>query len=246
MFVYGCERDAALVRRRRPPRRAGRTRDRAPVPAEEAARVLFALERAPAALARSLLDDVVAGDARLAWRGARSGSRATAHGHGLEDAEFVVFDLETTGLSASRDRIVRDRRGAGSRRSSVDETFETLVNPASRCRRPIAALTGIRAGRAARRAAARARRAPLPRVRGRRAARRAQRALRHRVPRPRGRAPHRPTGRGAGRRHGVARAAAAPPPERALLAPAARALLRHDVASRAIARCPTRSRRPRS
>jgi len=41
---------------------------RGPVGAEEAARVLYALERAPAALARSLLADVVVGDARLAWR----------------------------------------------------------------------------------------------------------------------------------------------------------------------------------
>ena len=44
-----------------------------PVAAEEAARVLFALERAPVALARSLLDDVVSGDARLAWRGTSVG-----------------------------------------------------------------------------------------------------------------------------------------------------------------------------
>ena len=46
---------------------------RGAVTAEEAARVLFALERAPATLARSLLGDVVEGDARLAWLGARVG-----------------------------------------------------------------------------------------------------------------------------------------------------------------------------
>ena len=43
---------------------------RGPVPADEAARRLFALRTAPVALARSLLEDVVAADARLAWRGA--------------------------------------------------------------------------------------------------------------------------------------------------------------------------------
>ena len=42
---------------------------RGPVPAEEAARSLFALAHAPVALARGLLEDVVEGDARLAWRG---------------------------------------------------------------------------------------------------------------------------------------------------------------------------------
>jgi len=46
---------------------------RGPVPADEAARTLFALASAPTALARSLLDDVVTGDARLAWRGASVG-----------------------------------------------------------------------------------------------------------------------------------------------------------------------------
>ena len=64
MFDYGCSAmqlsfDAAdrlveLVQARR-----------GAVAAEEAARVLFALERAPATLAHSLLADVVDGDARL-------------------------------------------------------------------------------------------------------------------------------------------------------------------------------------
>ena len=45
---------------------------------EEAARTLFALARAPEGLARSLLEDVVAGDARLAWRGRVRRARGTA------------------------------------------------------------------------------------------------------------------------------------------------------------------------
>ena len=80
---------------------------RGPVPAGEAARLLYALASAPTAIARALLDDVVSGDARLAWRGAAVGladlpGEATA----LEAASFVVFDLETTGLSPARSRIV--------------------------------------------------------------------------------------------------------------------------------------------
>src|SRR2546423_6020000 len=42
---------------------------RGPVPAEEAACVLFALRPAPVALARSLLEDTVRADARLSWSG---------------------------------------------------------------------------------------------------------------------------------------------------------------------------------
>jgi DNA polymerase III epsilon subunit family exonuclease len=114
--------------------------------AEEAARALFALERAPAALARSLLDDVVQGDARLAWVGAGVGlagepSQTTA----IEDAEIVVFDLETTGLSASRDRMC-EIGAVRVRALAIDETFETLVDPGTRLPPHIAALTGIRPG----------------------------------------------------------------------------------------------------
>src|ERR1051325_5717416 len=42
---------------------------RGPVSVEEAARRLFALRHAPVGLARSLLDEVVREDARVAWRG---------------------------------------------------------------------------------------------------------------------------------------------------------------------------------
>ena len=41
-----------------------------PVPVDDAAQALFALRHVPVGLARSLLADVVDGDARLAWRGA--------------------------------------------------------------------------------------------------------------------------------------------------------------------------------
>ena len=74
---------------------------RGPVPAGEAARALFALASAPAGLARSLLDEVVSADARLAWTGAHVAlAGAAADDLPLEAASFVVVDLETTGLSA--------------------------------------------------------------------------------------------------------------------------------------------------
>ncbi|MBA3374511.1 MAG: hypothetical protein H0U00_01615, partial [Actinobacteria bacterium] len=119
---------------------------RGPVAADDAAHVLFALERSPAALARSLLDDVVAGDARLTWLGARVGLAHQPHDDTLiEDAEFVVFDLETTGLSASRCRIC-EIGAARVRALAIEDTFETLVNPGSALPPSIAALTGIRDG----------------------------------------------------------------------------------------------------
>ena len=119
---------------------------RGAVAAEDAARVLFALERAPATLARSLLTDVVEGDARLAWLGTRVGLAGDAGaGVTIEDAELVVFDLDTTGLSASRDRMC-EIGAVRVRGLAIDETFDTLVNPGVVLPPTIAALTGIHQG----------------------------------------------------------------------------------------------------
>lgn len=119
---------------------------RGAVQAEDAARVLFALERAPATLARSLLADVVEGDARLTWLGARVGLAGDGcTDTAIEDAELVVFDLETTGLSASRDRMC-EIGAVRVRALAIDETFETLVNPGVVLPPTIAAMTGITAG----------------------------------------------------------------------------------------------------
>jgi DNA polymerase-3 subunit epsilon len=117
---------------------------RGPVPAEDAARTLFALAHAPTALARSLLDDVVAGDARLAWRGA---SVALAQSPGadvlLEEAHFVVLDLETTGLSPRTSRICEI--GAQRIRAlELQDTYEMLVNPGVPLPAAVTHLTGIR------------------------------------------------------------------------------------------------------
>jgi DNA polymerase III epsilon subunit family exonuclease len=111
--------------------------------APEAARALFALASAPAALARSLLDDVVCGDARLAWRGEHV---ALAQPPGLEqpleEADWVVFDLETTGLSPSSSRIC-EIGAQRVRRLDLVETFTTFVNPHVPLPPAVQALTGI-------------------------------------------------------------------------------------------------------
>ena len=116
---------------------------RGAMPVEEAARSLFALAHLPEGLARSLLDDVVAADARLAWRG---GCVALAAGAAesllLEEAAYCVVDLETTGLSPGRSQICEI---GAVRIEGLDlaSTFETLVNPRERLPVQIAALTGI-------------------------------------------------------------------------------------------------------
>ena len=102
---------------------------RGPVVAEEAARRLFALRQAPDGLARSLLADVVEGDARLAWRGDAVALAAPLGREPLlEDASFVVFDLETTGLRPGSSRICEIGAVRVGGFELVDE-FETLVDP---------------------------------------------------------------------------------------------------------------------
>jgi DNA polymerase-3 subunit epsilon len=116
---------------------------RGPLSVEEAARCLFALRQAPAGLARSLLEDIVAGDSRLAWRGGRV-SLATEPGEEvpLESARFVVVDLETTGLRPGQSRICEI--GAVRVDGLVSAgTFETLVDPGEPLPRLVASLTGI-------------------------------------------------------------------------------------------------------
>ena len=116
---------------------------RGAVRAEEAARILFALERSPEALARSLLEDVVEGDARLIWLGSRVGLAGDAAAETLvENAELVVFDLETTGLSAARDRVCEIGAVRVKALELADE-FETLVNPRVALPLQIAGLTGL-------------------------------------------------------------------------------------------------------
>jgi DNA polymerase III subunit epsilon len=116
---------------------------RGPLSVEEAARCLFALRQAPAGLARSLLEDVVAGDSRLAWRGGRV-SLASEPGEevSLESARFVVVDLETTGLRPGQSRICEIGAVRVDGLASAG-TFETLVNPGEPLPRLVASLTGI-------------------------------------------------------------------------------------------------------
>jgi exonuclease, DNA polymerase III, epsilon subunit family len=117
---------------------------RGPVVAEEAARRLFALRQAPVGLARSLLAEVVDTDARLAWTGdSVSLARPLGHELLLEDATYVVVDLETTGLRPGTSQIceIGAVRVCG---FELEDVFETLVNPRHWPMGPgVEALTGL-------------------------------------------------------------------------------------------------------
>jgi len=117
---------------------------RGPVLAEDAARRLFALRQAPVALARSLLADVVETDARLAWSG---DAVALAEPVGaallLEEATYVVVDLETTGLRPGQSGIC-EIGAVRLRGFEVDAEFETLVDPGLPIGAGASAVSGLR------------------------------------------------------------------------------------------------------
>jgi DNA polymerase-3 subunit epsilon len=117
---------------------------RGPVHAEDAARRLFALRQTPVALARSLLADVVETDTRLAWSG---DAVALAEPHGsellLEEATYVVVDLETTGLRPGESGIC-EIGAVRLRGFEVEAEFETLVDPGLPIGAGASAVTGLR------------------------------------------------------------------------------------------------------
>ena len=109
----------------------------------DAARLLFATGPVSDGLACSLLTDVTAGDSRIVCTGTTV-SLAGAHEDPLlEEAEFVVFDLETTGLSGARDRIC-EVGAARVRALELVDSFQSLVNPRVALPQPITRLTGLR------------------------------------------------------------------------------------------------------
>src|SRR5437762_2818919 len=116
---------------------------RGPVPADEAARLVLKLgAQVPVGLARSLLDAAVRDDARLRWAGdlvAVEGAPSEALA--LEQATFVVFDLETTGLRPSSARPC-EIGAVRVRALALEDRFQTLANPGARLDPAIAALTG--------------------------------------------------------------------------------------------------------
>jgi DNA polymerase III epsilon subunit family exonuclease len=107
----------------------------------EAAREVLALRRVPDGLARSLLGPLVEDDARLEWRGPFVALAGEADPL-LDEASFVVFDLETTGLLVASARIC-EIGAVRIERLAFAGSFETLVAPGVPLPAPIGRLTGL-------------------------------------------------------------------------------------------------------
>src|SRR5690349_9796938 len=140
MFAFLCSMQLALDSL---DRLVDTLEERGPLSAVEAARSLFATPSISEGLASSLLGELTAGDSRVACFG---GSVALAGGHAdpaLEEAEFVVFDFETTGLSPARDRIC-ELGAVRVRALEIVDSFESLANPCVALPEPVARLTGLR------------------------------------------------------------------------------------------------------
>ena len=117
---------------------------RGPVPADDAARVVLRLGAAvPVGLARSLLADAVGADARLRFAGDLVALADAGEGVPLEQATFVVFDLETTGLRPGDARPC-EVGAVRVRGLELGERFQMLANPGARLQPSVAALTGLR------------------------------------------------------------------------------------------------------
>lgn len=118
---------------------------RGPVAAEDAARLVLKLGSSiPVGLARSLLEEAVRDDARLRWAGDLVALAETSGEDVLlEQATFVVFDLETTGLRPATARPC-EIGAVRVRGLELEERFQTLTNPGARLQPAVAALTGLR------------------------------------------------------------------------------------------------------
>jgi DNA polymerase III subunit epsilon len=114
-----------------------------PLSTVEAARSLFATSSISEGLAASLLVDVTAGDSRVVCSGASVSLTGETRDPLLEEAAFVVFDLETTGLSAQRDRICEFGAVRVQGLELVD-SFQSLVNPGVALPGAVERLTGLR------------------------------------------------------------------------------------------------------
>jgi DNA polymerase III epsilon subunit family exonuclease len=117
--------------------------ERGSLSADEAARSLFATSSISTGLACSLLVEATAGDSRLVCNGAVVSLTSDRPDPLLEEAEFVVFDLETTGLSVARSRIC-ELGAVRVRALELVDSYQSLVNPRVALPDPVARLTGLR------------------------------------------------------------------------------------------------------
>ena len=118
----------------------GFVKGREPVTSEEVVREFLSLPRLNGD-ARARVEKLVADDPRFLWEG-NAWRTVDAASLALNDASYVVFDLETTGSSAKEGAITEIGALKVVRGRVVDE-FATLVNPGRRIEPFVVRLTGI-------------------------------------------------------------------------------------------------------
>jgi DNA polymerase III subunit epsilon len=119
----------------------GFVRDHEPVSPEEISTEFLSLA-SPNGDARALIERLVRGDSRFIWEGedlrtAHAGSLA------LEDAPYVVFDVETTGPAAGKGGAITEFGALKLVHGEVIDEFSTLVNPGRPIDPFVVRLTGI-------------------------------------------------------------------------------------------------------
>ena len=119
----------------------GFVRGREPVSPEELAAEFLSLP-SPNGDARARVEELVGGDPRFLWEG-EALTTADPLSLALEEAPYVVFDVETTGSSATKGGAITEIGALKVVRGQVVEEFVTLVNPGRKIEPFVARLTGI-------------------------------------------------------------------------------------------------------
>jgi len=119
----------------------GFVKDREPVSPEEVASEFLSLSRSNGD-SRAIVEQLVSGDPRFAWEEEvlRTVDPASL---ALEEAPYVVFDVETTGPAAGKGGAITEFGAMKVVRGQVVEEFSTLVNPGRPIDPFVVRLTGI-------------------------------------------------------------------------------------------------------
>ncbi len=119
----------------------GFVRDREPVSPEEISTGFLSLT-SPNGEARGLVERLIEGDPRFFWEG--EALRTTHAGSlPLDEAPYVVFDVETTGSAAGKGGAITEVGALKLVRGEVVDRFSTLVNPGRAIDPFVVRLTGI-------------------------------------------------------------------------------------------------------
>jgi DNA polymerase-3 subunit epsilon len=119
----------------------GFVRGREPVSPEEVAAEFLSLPN-PNGDARARVEALIGEDPRFLWEG-EALVTADPVSLALDEASYVVFDIETTGSSATKGGAITELGALKVVRGEVVEEFVTLVNPGRKIEPFVARLTGI-------------------------------------------------------------------------------------------------------